>query len=132
MKTRAAASLAALILLLAASSGLASAHANWLHGTIKNNQVFRYGHTPKVIKGFFAENLDPNKNHSWMAIFEGVADHGLVTEKDHSVVNYKNPKEMILTLKHTKLRRDKYYLMWYTRSAADGHYAAGIINFTVK
>jgi methionine-rich copper-binding protein CopC len=130
MKKNVAASLAALLLLLAANSGLASAHANWLHGNIKNSQVFRLGHTPKVIKGYFAEQLTPGK--SWMAIFEGVADHGLVTEKDHSVVNYKNPKEMVLNLKHTKLTRDKYYVMWYTQSATDGHYAAGIIYFRVK
>lgn len=122
--------LAVTALILGASTGIASAHANWLHGNLKNHETFRYGHTPKHIRGFFAERLDPA--HSWMAIFEGVADHGLVTEKDHSIVNYKNPKEMILSLKHTKLARDKYYLVWYTHSAEDGHFAAGVIYFRVK
>jgi len=122
--------LAAALLLLGVTTGVASAHANWLHGNLTNNQVFRYGHTPRQIQGFFAERLVPNQ--SWMAIFEGVADHGLVTEKDHSIVNYQNPTEMILSLSHTKLIREKYYLVWYTHSAEDGHYAAGVIYFQVK
>ena len=122
--------LVAALLLLALSTGVASAHANWLHGNVKNNQIFQLGHTPKQITGFFAERLVPAQ--SWMAIFEGVADHGLVTEKDHSVVNYKNPHEMILPLAHTKLVRDKYYVIWYTHSAEDGHFASGIVYFQVK
>jgi methionine-rich copper-binding protein CopC len=120
---------AALVLSLG-FSGTVSAHANWLRGNLKNNQVFRYGHVPKEIRGFFAEELDPA--HSWMSVFEGVADHGLVNEKDRSTVNFKNPKEMILKLAHTKLARDKYYLLWYTHSAVDGHFAAGVIYFQVK
>lgn len=128
MRTRLA-SLAAL-LLLTLNTGVASAHANWLRGTIKKQEIFQVGHTPKEIRGFFAESLVPKQ--SWMAIFEGVADHGLVTEKDHSIVNYQNPKEMILSLAHTKLARDKYYLVWYTHSAEDGHFAAGVIYFQVK
>lgn len=65
-----------------------------------------------------------------MAVFEGAADHGLVNEKTHSVVNFRNPKEMTLTL--PRLQPEKYYLIWYTRSAVDGHYAAGIVYFRVK
>jgi methionine-rich copper-binding protein CopC len=130
MKTRILTACFAVLLLMATSTGSVFAHANWLHGNLKNNQVFTYGHTPKQIQGFFAERLVPNQ--SWMAIFEGVADHGLLTEKDHSYVNYKNPKEMILPLTHTKLAREKYYLIWYTHSAEDGHYAAGILYFQVK
>lgn len=128
MKSRATALLCAAVLACALSTQIASAHANWLHGNLKNNQVFKVGHTPKQLRGFFAENLDPKK--SWMAVFEGVADHGLVTEKQRSVVNYKNPKEMTLNL--PKLARDKYYLIWYTHSATDGHDAAGVLYFRVK
>lgn len=128
MKTRAMALLCAAVLACGLGTRIASAHANWLHGNLKNNEVFKAGHTPGQLKGFFAENLDPRK--SWMAVFEGVADHGLVTEKQHSVVNYKNPREM--TLKLPKLAKDRYYLMWYTRSATDGHDAAGVLYFRVK
>jgi len=131
MKLKIAAVLAVLLIAGGFSTGIASAHANWLHGNIKNNEVFKYGHTPKEIKAYFAEDLDPNHNHTWMAVFEGVADHGLVTENTKSVVNYKNPKEMTLKLP-AKLAKDKYYIIWYTHSATDGHYAAGIIYFSVK
>jgi methionine-rich copper-binding protein CopC len=120
----------AALLLLAAGTGTVSAHASLTSCSIKNNQVFKVGHTPKMITAFFAEDLDPNRNRSWMAVFEGQADHGLVTEKQQSVVNYKNPKEMTLQL--PKLGKEKYYLIWYTHSAADGHYAAGIVYFQVK
>jgi methionine-rich copper-binding protein CopC len=64
-----------------------------------------------------------------MKVFEGQADHGLVTEKQSSVVSYKNPK--VMTLQLPKLQPEKYYLIWYTHSAADGHFAAGIVYFQV-
>lgn len=118
----------AVFALLSTSLGSASAHANLLSANIKNNQVLRFGHTPKAIKATFAEELDPKK--SWMAVFEGVADHGLVTEKQHSVVDFNHPKHMSLTL--PKLAKDKYYLIWYTHSTTDNHYAAGILYFSVK
>lgn len=118
----------ALLLGVGLNATVASAHANLLRSNIKNNAVFHAGHVPRSVQGFFAERLDPNK--SWMAVFEGAADHGLVTEKQRSVVNYLNPEEMILKL--PKLHPDKYYLMWYTRSAVDGHYAAGIVYFQVR
>lgn len=121
------AAVVAALILVGASSGVVSAHANLLHSNIKNNEVFSVGHTPKMVTAFFAEDLE---SPSWMAIFEGVADHGLVTEKQHSHVNFKNPKEMILPL--PSLAKDKYYLIWYTHSADDGHYAAGILYFQVK
>jgi methionine-rich copper-binding protein CopC len=130
MKTRAIAPVCAAILACGLGTGIASAHANWLHGNLKNHQVFKVGHTPRQFKGFFAENLDPNPSKTWMAVFEGTADHGLVTEGTHSVVNYKNPKEM--TLKLPRLAKDSYYLIWYTHSATDGHDAAGILYFHVK
>jgi methionine-rich copper-binding protein CopC len=127
MAFRLLAALAACILALSMGVGAVSAHANLLHSNIKNNQILHVGQVPRQITGTFAEPLDPKQ--SWMAVFEGVADHGLVTEKQHSVVNYKNPKQM--TLKLPKLDPDKYYLIWYTHSAADGHYAAGILYFQV-
>ncbi|MDQ2741639.1 MAG: hypothetical protein M3Z66_04995 [Chloroflexota bacterium] len=130
MKSRLVAASIATFLFIGAGTGLASAHANLLRATIKNNEVFKVGHTPKVLQGFFAQDLDSNPNRTWMAIFEGVADHGLVTEKQHSVVNFRNPKEM--TVKLPRLAPDMYYIIWYTHSAVDGHYAAGIVYFSVK
>ena len=128
MKRHVVVALVAALSVLGMSATGASAHANLLRSNIKNNQVFRVGHAPKMITAFFAEDLDPKQ--SWMAVFEGVADHGLVTEKQRSVVNFKNPHEM--TLRLPKLDRDKYYLIWYTHSTDDNHYAAGIVYFSVK
>jgi len=128
MKIRTLAAASAALLLMVAGNGIASAHANLVRCSIKNNQIFQVGHTPSRITGYFAEELDPAK--SWMAVFEGQADHGLVTEKQHSVVNYQNPKEMTLNL--PRLGKEKYYLIWYTHSTTDGHYAAGIVYFQVK
>jgi methionine-rich copper-binding protein CopC len=122
------AGLAAVLLAVATGTGLVSAHANLVRCSIGNNQVFRVGHTPTSVQAYFAEDLNPK--NSWIAVFEGEADHGLVTEKEHSMPNYKNPKE--LTLKLPKLGKEKYYLMWYTQSADDGHFAAGLVNFQVK
>jgi methionine-rich copper-binding protein CopC len=122
------AAIGAALLLLAAGTGMVSAHASLTRCSIKNNQVFHVGHAPKIVTAIFAEDLVPKK--SWMAVFEGQADHGLVTEIQKSVVNFKDPKEM--TLKLPKLGKEKYYLIWYTQSAADGHFAAGIVYFQVK
>lgn len=127
MVPRSMAVLAAIFSVFLAGTGVASAHANLLRANIKNNQVLHVRQVPGQIVGTFAEVLDPN--HSWMAVFEGVADHGLVTEKQHSRVNFQNPHQM--TLKLPKLAPDKYYLIWYTHSAADSHYAAGILYFQV-
>ncbi len=113
---------------VAGATGSALAHANLVKCNIKNYQVFHTAHAPHHIVGKFAEELDPAK--SWMAVFEGVADHGLITDKTKSVVSFKNPKMM--TLKLPKLLPDKYYMIWYTHSAQDGHYAAGIVYFSVK
>lgn len=128
MRIRLLAAASAALLLTFAGSGIASAHANLIKANIKNNQILKVGHVPTKIVGTFAQDLDPK--HSWMAVFEGVADHGLITEKEKSVVNYKSPEHM--TLKLPKLAVDKYYLIWYTHSAVDGHYAAGILYFQVK
>jgi methionine-rich copper-binding protein CopC len=103
------------------------AHANLMHATIKNGAVFHVNTAPKALQAYFAENLDPKQ--SWVNVFEGVADHGLVNEKTKSVVNFKNPKEMALQL--PKLRPGKYYYVWYTRSEDDGHFAAGVVYFSV-
>lgn len=105
----------------------AIAHANLLSSNIKNHQVFTVKNQPHQIAGRFAEELDPA--HSWMAVFEGVGDHGLFTEH-RSVVSFRNQK--VMTLKLPRLRPEPYYMIWYTRSTQDGHYAAGIVYFTVK
>src|SRR5947209_17048057 len=93
-----AAACAAALLSLAVAAPGALAHANLIRSTIKNNQVLKAGHTPKQVVGTFAEELDPKASSSWMKVFEGEADHGLVTEKRHSTVNFKNPKQMTLPL----------------------------------
>jgi methionine-rich copper-binding protein CopC len=119
--------LGAVVLLVGGSTSVVSAHANLLRSNIKNNQVFHVGHAPTMITAFFAEDLIPKD--SWINVFEGIADHGLVNEKTRSYVNFKNPKEMILKL--PKLAPDKYYFIWYTHSADDHHWAAGIVYFRV-
>lgn len=126
MALRSAVACVTVLLSLLIGAGMASAHASLVSCSIKNGQTFKVGHAPSTVVGTFAENLDRG---SWMAVFEGQADHGLVTEKQHSVVNYRNPKQMILRL--PKLGKEKYYLIWYTRSAEDNHYAAGIVYFQV-
>lgn len=121
---------AALLLSLVAASSGALAHANLIKSTIKNNQVFKAGHTPKQVVGTFAEELDPSPSRTWMKVFEGEADHGLVTERQHSTVNFRHPTQMTLPL--PRLGKGKYYLIWYTHSAVDGHDPAGIVYFSVK
>jgi methionine-rich copper-binding protein CopC len=120
---------AAVFLSLTAASPGAFAHANLIRSTIKNNQVFKAGHTPRQVIGTFAEELDPNPGKTWMKVFEGEADHGLVTERQHSTVNFKHPTQITLPL--PALSKGKYYLIWYTHSAVDGHVAAGIVYFSV-
>src|SRR5947209_731930 len=119
----------AVVTLLAVLPGVASAHANLTSCSIKNGQVFTLAHAPHSISARFAEELTPN-GKSWMSVFEGDGDHGLVNERTVSVVNFKNPKQM--TLKLPTLHAGPYYLVWYTTSAIDGHKAAGTVNFTVK
>lgn len=120
--------LAALLGQLVLTSMPAVAHANLVSSNIKNHQVFRQGHAPRQIIARFAEQLNPD--HSWMAVFEGVGDHGLVTEHTKSKVSFAHPKTM--TLKLPRLRPLKYYLIWYTHSLQDGHYAAGVVYFSVR
>lgn len=118
---------AAVMFLLSITTGSASAHASLLHSNIKNNQVFHVSHAPRMITATFAENLIPKD--SWINVFEGVADHGLVNEKTRSIVNFRNPKQM--TLRLPALAPERYYFIWYTHSADDSHWAAGIVYFTV-
>ena len=120
------AAVAAVVLAAVVGVSSASAHASLTTCSIKNYEVFTVKTAPKTIKAFFAEPLDPAK--SWINVYEGQADHGLVNDKTHSQVA--GPKE--LTLKLPKLGKEKYYMIWYTHSAADGHFAAGIVYFTVK
>jgi methionine-rich copper-binding protein CopC len=127
LKRRVIAAVAATILIVGTHTMSASAHASLQKCSIKNGQVFRVGHTPKQVTAFFAEELDPKQ--SWVKLFEGIADHGFV-EKEKFVVNFKNPKEAMVTL--PALGKEKYYLIWYPHSAIDGHYAAGILYFEVK
>jgi methionine-rich copper-binding protein CopC len=116
------------LLLAFTSTGSALAHASLTRANIKNGEVFHVKSAPKTLQAFFAETLDPKA--SWINVFEGVGDHGLVNEKTKSVVNFRNPKEM--TLRLPKLQPDKYYFVWYTHSEDDGHYAAGVVYFSVK
>jgi methionine-rich copper-binding protein CopC len=126
MRTFALAAFAAATLAIIVGASPALAHASLTSCSIKNNQIFTQASAPKMIKAYFAEPLDPAK--SWINVFEGQADHGLVNEKTRSVLA--GPKE--LTLKLPRLQKEKYYMIWYTHSAADGHYASGIVYFTVK
>ena len=127
MKTRLLAALALALTLPFFTAGSALAHASLTRANIKNGAVFHVKTAPKQLQAYFAENLDPKQ--SWINVFEGVADHGLVNEKTKSAVNFKNPKEMTLQL--PALRPGKYYFVWYTHSEDDGHYAAGVVYFTV-
>ncbi len=128
MTKRALLFLGAVLSLVGMNTGVVSAHASLVRASIKPNQIFHVGQTPKMVRAFFAEPLDPAK--SFLAVFENQADHGLVTEMQHSVVNFRNPKEMDLPL--PKIDKGKYYLLWYTHSAADGHFAAGVRYFQVR
>ncbi len=130
MKFHRLVALIAAFILPAVGVRTALAHANLVHCSIHNNQTFRASHVPKTVTATFAEDLVPGATRSWMAVFEGEADHGLVTEKEHSVVSFKNPKQMVLRL--PRLRPERYYLIWYTQSAIDHHIAAGIVYFRVK
>ena len=127
MMIRAISALAAGLTLTVAGVTSASAHASLQKCSIKNGEVFHVGHTPRQVTAFFTEDLDPKQ--SWVKVFEGIADHGLV-EKESFVVNYKNPKEIILNL--PPLGKEPYYLIWYTHSADDGHFASGIVYFQVR
>lgn len=127
MKTRVLTVVAPVILFTCASIRPAWAHASLDHSNIKTGQAFKIGHAPGMLRAFFAENLDPTK--SWINVFSGVADHGLVNEKSRSKLNFQNPKELTLNL--PALAVAKYYFIWYTHSAVDGHFAAGIVYFRV-
>jgi methionine-rich copper-binding protein CopC len=118
------------MLLLFGLAGPVLAHANLVKCSISNGEVFKVGHTPRSITGTFAEVVNPKG--SWMDVFEGQADHGLVSEgaKYRARVNFKNPHQMTMNL--PKLRKEQYYLIWYTTSAVDGHVAAGIVYFAVR
>ncbi|GAC1326044.1 MAG: hypothetical protein NVS2B16_00750 [Chloroflexota bacterium] len=128
MLMRFVAAIAAVTLFAATEQSSAFAHASLQACSIKNNQVFSAAHAPSRVTATFAEPLEPSK--SWINVFEGVADHGLVNENFHSRVSFKNPKQLTLTL--PRLHPGTYYLMWYTHSAADNHFAAGIVYFRVK
>src|SRR5947209_19532747 len=85
----------------------ALAHASLTHCSITNNQVFRLAHAPSTVTATFAEDLVPNK--SWIAVFERQAYQGLVTELQHSIVNFHHPNQM--TLRLPRLGRRKHYLI---------------------
>jgi methionine-rich copper-binding protein CopC len=126
MRRNAAAALAAVSIAVFGGSSIASAHASLTRCSIKNNAVFTVKTAPRLITAFFAEPLDPAR--SWINVFEGQADHGLVNDSTKSQVV--GPQELMLRL--PKLLKEKYYVIWYTHSAKDGHFAAGIVYFTVK
>lgn len=119
----------ALALLFTVLPGIASAHANLTYCSIRNGQTFGFKHAPHIVSARFAEELTPG-GKSWMSVFEGDGDHGLVNEKTVAVVDFKHPQHM--TLRLPALHRGPYYLIWFTVSAADGHKAAGIVYFHVR
>jgi methionine-rich copper-binding protein CopC len=118
-----------LCLALFSIPGRALAHANLISCSIKNHEAFSLSHAPRTITGTFAEELTPGK--SWMSVFEGSGDHGLVNETTTAIVNFNNPKVMTLRMKAT-WHKGPYYLIWYTVSAVDGHKAAGIVYFQIR
>jgi methionine-rich copper-binding protein CopC len=127
----AAASLAAMLLLVSVGLHTASAHASLVRCSITGGAVFHKGHTPRTVQAFFAEDLVPSQ--SWINLYFNEADHGVVVETKPptalSRINFKNPKELILQL--PALEVGHYDLIWFTHSADDGHWAAGNVFFRV-
>ena len=110
-------------------AGVASAHASLVRANIKPGQVFPHNAYPRVLTGFFAENVNPKS--SWIHVFEGdpSGDHGLV-DLGNEQYPFKNPKEITVGL--PKNLKGLYTVIWFTTSADDGHEAGNAFTFTVK
>ena len=115
--------------LMLSLTGVASAHASLVRANIKPGQIFAHNAYPRTLTAFFAENVVPKT--SWVHVFEGdpKGDHGMV-DLGNETYPFKNPKEITVGL--PKGLKGLYTLMWFTKSADDGHIAGNAFTFTVK
>jgi methionine-rich copper-binding protein CopC len=104
----------------------AEAHASLVscNGLPRNGVVKS---VPKVLTCTFAEGVNPKG--SFIRIVEATGDGG-EDDLGNSQVSFANAHQM--TVGVPKLAPGKYYLMWFTISADDGHKAGGVLPFTVK
>jgi methionine-rich copper-binding protein CopC len=118
----------ALVFVLSAA-GIASAHANLVRANIKPGQVFAANAYPRVLTAFFAENVVPRS--SWVHVFEGdpASDHGMV-DLGNETYPFKNSKEITVGLPAGL--KGPYTVIWFTKSADDGHVAGFNFSFSVK
>src|SRR2546427_6140075 len=119
----------AAIPLLLVGPGTVSAHASLVRANIKPGQVFAHNAYPRTLTAFFAENVVPK--NSWVHVFEGdpKGDHSMA-DLGNEAYPFKNPKEITVGL--PKGLKGLYTLMWFTKSADDGHIAGNAFTFTVK
>jgi len=82
---------------------------------------------PKTLTCTFAEGVNPKG--SFIRIVEATGD-GAEDDRGNSAVSFANVHQM--TVGVPKLDKGKYYLMWFTVSADDGHKAGGVLPFTIK
>jgi methionine-rich copper-binding protein CopC len=111
-------------------AGIASAHASLVRANIAPGQVFTQKTYPRLVTAFFAENIDPKG--SFIHVFEGdpKGDHGAV-DLENLNFPFKNPKEITVGLPSKGLK-GLYTLMWFTKSADDGHIAGNSYTFTIR
>ncbi len=107
-------------------AGTAEAHAflESCKGLPRNGVVTS---VPKVLTCTFAEGVNPKG--SFVKIVEATGDGG-EDDLGNSAVSFSNAHQMTVSV--PKLAPGKYYLMWFTISADDGHKAGGVLPFTVK
>lgn len=111
-------------------AGVALAHASLVRANISPGQVFTQKTYPRLVTAFFAENVNPKG--SWVHVFEGdpKSDHGMV-DLGNEAYPFKNPKEITVGLPNKGLK-GLYTLMWFTKSADDGHMAGNSYTFTIR
>jgi methionine-rich copper-binding protein CopC len=109
-------------------AGSVSAHASLVRANIAPGQVFTQKTYPRLVAAFFAENVNPKG--SWVHVFEGdpKGDHGMV-DLGNEAYPFKNPKEITVGL--PKGLKGLYTLIWFTKSADDGHIAGNSFTFTI-
>ncbi len=111
---------------LVAFAGTAEAHAFLVScNGLPRNAVVKS--LPKVLTCTFAEGVNPKG--SFIRIVEATGDGG-EDDLGNSQVSFSNAHQMTVSV--PKLDPGKYYLMWFTISADDGHKAGGVLPFTVK
>jgi methionine-rich copper-binding protein CopC len=110
-------------------AGSVSAHASLVRANIAPGQVFTQKTYPRLVTTFFAENVNPKG--SWVHVFEGdpKGDHGMV-DLGNEAYPFKNPKEITVGL--PKGLKGLYTLIWFTKSADDGHIAGNSFTFTIR